>query len=217
MNESSPPDGEKGAGKKGRQETYLPFLKERALKILQDYSLETGRKAHTIRREIIALVAPRESEESKLLTRQDLENWFRCVSVLGDNKFRLVFEFLTHPLTLERTDFRNAKSLLDPLGEIFDVGKGVSRFYGSQLNYTDYMSNEMLRRMLDGLYKVETRKFRIILSLNYIEGKEFMIAHCLTSLVRGTSADPMFKVSGFATFGESILFHMRDARTKKRP
>lgn len=110
------------------QGAFSTLVKNQALKILDDYSLSTGRKWQAIRNEIVRTIGANATEASPLLTRQDLESWALRKSTLGDEKFKLVFEFLTHPKTLARPEFSEAKDLLD-FGVIERVGGVFADFF----------------------------------------------------------------------------------------
>lgn len=99
--------------------------KARALKALQDYSKDSGRKWTLILGEILDLVGE-PGARFGALTRQDLESWSRGDSELGDGKFSYIYDFLTHEETVGRPFFarldlseRNELGLGRTLTEIF--------------------------------------------------------------------------------------------------
>ncbi|WP_316861072.1 hypothetical protein [uncultured Cohaesibacter sp.] len=110
------------------QRSFTNFEKDQALKILVDYSLATGRKWQAIRSEILTVTETQSTDYAPLLTRQDLESWAARKSTLGDTKFRIVFEFLTHPDTLARVEFAKANNLTT-LGTVRRVGEVFEDFF----------------------------------------------------------------------------------------
>lgn len=90
---------------------FTSLQKGRALLILLDYSERTGKKWSAICSEIMRLVGDAATLEAPLLTRQDLEAWASGRSLLGDEKFALVYGFLTHPKTLARSEFSKANNI----------------------------------------------------------------------------------------------------------
>ena len=102
QNEQSP--------RKGRT-SFTLLQKDRARLVLLKYSEQTGKKWAVVCSEIMKLVGGSATSRAPLLTRQDLEAWVSGRSQLGDEKFALVYAFLTHPKTLKREEFKGASSI----------------------------------------------------------------------------------------------------------
>ncbi len=198
------------------------LTKDHALKILQDYSASTRRKWQSIRKEILSYSSVKASKRASLLSRQDLENWARGDSVIGDAKFARVYEFLTHPDTLARPEFARAAALLEPRHHLFRIGRALAEFYsdfdsaiGKARIFEPPLSREEIEACADlmsGIYTGTHGSDQICLVLERIPTERFYVAHYLVSATgfRGASADwNLDRHSGFATVGSAITVHLK--------
>jgi len=106
--------------------------KAAGLKALMDYSIQSGHRWHRIRNEIVSVLDVVVTDQSPLLTRQDLEHWAEGRSVIGDEKFRLIYEFLTHPTSLKRPIFLDFQKALGGTQQARRVGAAMAEFLGSE-------------------------------------------------------------------------------------
>lgn len=203
-------------------------LKDRALKILLDYSRDTGRKWQAIRSEIMAIAGEAESASAPLLTRQDLESWAARKSTLGDEKFKLVMIFLTHPATLERPEFDRAKLLtlsnsIERSGEVFDrfftnYMAASSYFHASALSPVSQNAIAARKAAYAGLYTGARDNRSYCLSVSTMEECDAFIAH-LFSWPEAVSPDNVDwnidRFSGFSTIGNQIRLHLRGVVERK--
>lgn len=74
--------------------TYPPIEKNIALKMLNEYRQDMGWGWTKIRNQIVSTCAPHATEQSPLLTRQDLESWHQRKNDIGGQKFQLVRDFI---------------------------------------------------------------------------------------------------------------------------
>lgn len=203
-------------------------LKNRALKILLDYSRDTGRKWQAIRSEIMAIAGEAESASAPLLTRQDLESWAARKSTLGDEKFKLVMLFLTHPATLARPEFDRAKLLtltnsIERSGEVFDrfftnYMAASSYFHSSALNPISETIIAARKAAYAGLYTGTRNNRKYCLSVSTMEECDANIAH-LFSWPEAMPPDEtdwnIDRFSGFSTVGNQIRLHLRGIVERK--
>src|SRR5690606_16858099 len=96
-----------------------------------DYSLSSGHRWYRIRNEIINVLGIEASDRNPLLSRQDLEHWAEGKSVLGDEKFKLVYAFLTHPTSLKRPEFSRFQLLFGGIQQARRVGTAMTEFFGA--------------------------------------------------------------------------------------
>ncbi|WP_316859219.1 hypothetical protein [uncultured Cohaesibacter sp.] len=115
------------------QKTFSIFEKNQALKILVDYSLVTGKKWQAILSEIFRVTGTQTTDHAPLLTRQDLEQWARRKNNIGDAKFQIIFNFLTHPETLARPEFSKASNL-EKHGATKRTGHAFEQFFDNHKN-----------------------------------------------------------------------------------
>jgi hypothetical protein len=204
---------------------FDPFVKDHALKILMDYSGSTKRKWTTIRKEILSVASVQPSERAPLLTRQDLESWARGDSVLGDDKFRLVFEFLTHPTTLARPEFAHATILMEPFHRLLRVGRALAEFYSDFANSSwigrpqpfgaaraEPAAIETRAAAICGTFVGVYRGQSVCLSLERIGSESFFVAHYLASPGNLESWDSdwnLDRYSGYATVGGNFTVHLK--------
>lgn len=197
-------------------------LKNRALKILIDYSLDTGKKWQAIRSEIMAVVEAGETDFAPLLTRQDLESWAAQKSTLGDDKFRLVLQYLTHPSTLARPEFDRAKLLsidgaIERHARVFD--EFFTSFAAASLYFRASALHDLTPEIIaarkaayEGLYVSRAGAWSICLSISPVERCDAFLAHLFTW--PGSAKPPtldwnMMRFSGFSTIGGQIRLHLK--------
>jgi hypothetical protein len=202
---------------------FDPLIKEHALKILIDYSASTRRKWTAIMKEIFAVSSHKPTSSAPLLTRQDLESWARGDSVLGDEKFRYVFEFLTHPATLARPELAHASALTDPFYRLLRVGRVLGEFYSDFDNspfighrglFSPQASPDETNARADamcGIYVGTHRDRATCLSLERIQSEAFFIAHLFTSPTGFSDAADwnLDRYSGYATADRRFLVHLK--------
>lgn len=153
--------------------TFTSLQKGRALLILLNYSEGTGKKWSAICSEIMRLVGDAATLEAPLLTRQDLEAWASGRSQLGDDKFSFVYNFLTHPESLEREEFSKANSLILS-DKVRAYTKVLNELVGSECHEPIYTGEKPSKERpqikpetFDGLFILRRRGWDALLLLSY--------------------------------------------------
>jgi hypothetical protein len=200
------------------QRAFTNFEKNQALKILDDYSLETGRKWQAILSEILTVTKTDTSEKAPLLTRQDLEHWAARKSTLGDTKFKIVFDFLCHPETLARPEFSKAQNLtsfgaIKRTGHIFEEFFDDPEIFG--LGRISLGKNEGTKwlDLFEGYFVGTERSGDHLLVLTRFPNSNFFVCHYIYGLKRDFLELPdwnMERLSGFATIGNKIRLHTKN-------
>lgn len=195
-------------------------MKQRALGILLEYSASTGRKWQLICQEIMDRSSVAPSGKATLLIRQDLEKWANG-SVPGDRKFARVYEFLTHPATLARPEFKDAANLLDPFENTLRVGRALAEFYsdfrGSLATPGFGPVDRRRAEAMCGTYVGYHRRKYVCLSVEQLDG-DVHVARLLTSPHRFEEARGEWQGivhSGYVTFGRPVIVHLRDVLLKE--
>ncbi len=204
------------------RQAFSPFVKDQALKILDDYVLATGRKWQAIRSEIITVTGAEVSERAPIITRLDLESWAARKSTLGDIKFKLVFDFLIHPDTLARPEFSKAHDLVS-FGTIERVGGALedifadfsmsSIFWGQSISRE--LDEETIERRSEGYEGCytgcdETREY--CLSVERFGNRQYFVCHFLSWPLNGFGEIfdwDIERYSGFSTIGNQIRLHLK--------
>lgn len=209
------------------RQAFSPFVKDQALKILDDYSLMTGRKWQAILSEIIKVTGLRVTEKAPIITRQDLESWVARNSILGDHKFKWVMKFLTHPDTLARPEFAKANDLVS-FGTIERVGEALADFF------SDYKMSGYIKRVPAGeVIHEETIEYRMndfqgefvgeddgnsyCLSIERFGQSRYFVAHFFSwpSTQMGETSDwEIERYSGFCTVGNMMRLHTKGVVTR---
>lgn len=202
---------------------YSSHLKDRARKLLLDYHAKTGVRWPTIWREIAELTNIPETDGQYFLSRQSLFRWARGESGLGNERFKYVFRFLTHPQTLQRPEFAQAADLV-PDGHIQRLGKAFADFFshpGGNPYYFPFRptifskSDENSRKGMqayEGMYVGDLREERHCLSLHQYGNEDFFIAHYLKwrrTKVGNPEDWEIERSSGFCTIGNLIRIHTK--------
>ncbi|WP_143534703.1 hypothetical protein [Notoacmeibacter marinus] len=194
------------------------FTKNRALKILQDYSLRTGRKWQTISKEIGRTL----DLDEGLLVRQDLEHWAGGRSVISDIKFGFVYDFLTHPETLAREDFAGARAL-SGIGQTERIGSAFMDFYDppdrslrsegtGEWKQGKGRPPSILSTLLAGCYTGTHNALDYCLSIDRVSGHHFLICHLFHWPQNGFGTTEDWNVeraSGFCTTGNIVRLHLK--------
>lgn len=152
------------------------------------------------------------------MVRQDLEQWASRRSTLGDAKFRIVFDFLTHPKTLARPEFSRANDLVS-LGAVKRTGQVFEDFFScfkvpeftlpanfTGINLPKYMAS------LEGCYISTDGQEDICLSISQFPNSKFFICHLFTYPQQGLEGSTnwnMTRASGFLTLGNLARLHVR--------
>lgn len=201
---------------------FPAHTKDRALKLLIDYKLATGRKWQRICSEILKTTDAPATSHAPILTRQDLEAWERRNTILGDAKFKWVLAFLTHPATLERPEFARARDLLGG-GQIERIGGAFADFFSDHEN-----SAYIHRPIADAAASPNTGEERLegfegcfigqhdasdwCLSLQRYKREDFFVAHFFSwpQTKRGEPSDwEVDRWSGFCTIGNFMRIHTK--------
>jgi hypothetical protein len=210
------------AGRTDAQGAFDKIVKENALWLLLEYQRSTGKKWTLICDEIVSVARPQASPGAPLLTRQDLEGWVGNASVPRDNKFSVVFDFLTADATVRRPEFRNAKDLLNPKFEMLTRGRILAALFSGPLVRSQGVLGGAIIEQQAGLYvgAHSDGVSQIGVSLNPLDGEEFLVAHLI---VRSGAADPkdwnLRRWSGYATVtvGEVTLYLREIGARPRRP
>lgn len=174
---------------------YDKAVKENALWLLLEYQKSSGKKWTAICKEIVSIARPAATENAPLLNRQDLEGWAKKVSVIGDAKFSIVYDFLTAEETLKREEFRRARSLLEPHLEMLNRGRVLSALFASR----DAGPGPEGRSSETRLY-LGGREATVALCLEPIEGETFFVAHLLSCKNTADARDwNLSRMSGYGT------------------
>lgn len=207
------------SGTAGRA-VYDLLLKNRALKLLIDYSAATRRGWTRIRNEIIDVTGAPATDQAPLLNRQDFEHWADG-KVIGDEKFRYIFEFLTHPATLARPEFAKAADLLDH-NRLLRIGQAFGDFLWDPSVSGFFrrippvpLDPELVRRRIasfEGYFVGHEATRDLCLSLQRAEGQKFMVAH-LFAWPRVRYGEPfdweIHRWSGYCTVGSFMRAHLK--------
>lgn len=201
---------------------YSQFVKDSALKILIDYQRDTGRMWQKIRTEIINVTGVEVTEYAPIITRQDLESWSSRKSIIGDEKFKWVFRFLTHPDTLARSEFSKAHDLMD-FGLIKRLGGAFQDFFDDhalsgyirRIPLSEDIDSETIERRMQGFEGCftggDTDK-DYCLSLERFGEEGFFICHFFSWPVNGLGEVfdwDIDRFSGFCTIGNQIRLHAK--------
>jgi len=204
------------------RQAFSPFVKNQALKILDDYVLATGRKWQTIRSEIIKVTGVEVTERAPIITRQDLESWAARKSTLGDTKFKLVFDFLTHPDTLARPEFSKAHDLIS-FGTIERVGGAFEDFFDDhamsgyirRIPLSENIDAETVERRMhgfEGCFTGSNANRDYCLSIERFRQNGFFICHFFSWPINGLGEIfdwDIDRFSGFCTIGNQIRLHTK--------
>ncbi len=204
------------------RQAFSPFVKDQALKILDDYVLATGRKWQAIRSEIIKVTGAEVSERAPIVTRQDLESWAARKSTLGDTKFKLVFDFLTHPDTLARPEFTKAHDLVS-FGTIERVGGAFEDFFDDHAmsgyirhiplsENVDTGTVEQRMNGFEGCFTGSDETQDYCLSIERFRRNNFFICHFFSWPINGFGEIfdwDIDRFSGFCTIGNLIRLHTK--------
>lgn len=203
-------------------QAFSTVVKNQALKILCDYSLTTGHKWQAILNEIFRVTGAEPTERAPIMTRQDLESWASRKSKLGDEKFRWVYAFLTHPDTLMRPEFAKAKDLLDH-GVIERVGGAFEDFFGDhtmsgyirRIPLGEYVDEETIERRMtghEGRFTGSDTTRDYCLSLERYPNHNFFICHFFSWPISGFGESfdwDIERYSGFCTIGNQIRLNVK--------
>lgn len=201
---------------------FSKFVKDSALKILIDYQRDTGRMWQKIRTEIINVTGAEVTEYAPIITRQDLESWSSRKSTLGDEKFKWVFRFLTHPDTLARPEFSKAHDLMD-FGLIKRMGGAFQDFFDDhamsgyirRIPLSENIDAETVERRMNGFEGCFTGSDKTqdyCLSLERFRQSNFFICHFFSWPINGFGEIfdwDIDRFSGFCTIGNQIRLHTK--------
>ena len=104
-------------------------VRDLALKILLDYKTKNDLGWRRVCNEILDFVQPGFTDQAPLLNHGDLSNWGARKSQLGHEKFQIVFDFLTPPVTLQRVDFARASVVVSEEKERDRVASAYHAFF----------------------------------------------------------------------------------------
>lgn len=201
---------------------FSQFVKDSALKILIDYQRDTGRMWQKIRTEIINVTGAEATVHAPIITRQDLESWSKRKNILGDEKFKWVFRFLTHPDTLARPGFSKAHDLMD-FGLIKRMGGAFQDFFDDhamsgyirRIPLSEDIDAETVERRMNGFEGCFTGSDKTqdyCLSLERFRQTNFFICHFFSWPINGFGEIfdwDIDRFSGFCTIGNQIRLHTK--------
>ncbi|MGS4884951.1 hypothetical protein [Roseibium sp. MB-4] len=198
--------------------SFANFEKDQALKILVDYSLATGRKWQAIRSEILSVTETETTDYAPLLTRQDLESWAARKSSLGDAKFKIVFEFLTHPDTLARDEFAKANNLTT-LGTVGRIGSAFEEFFSpfhqllkTEASETDRSTFFTMLKLVEGCWSGKRHEQRWHLVTTHFPNSGFFVCHYFRyneASWQETGDWNLERYSGILTIGTELRLYVK--------
>lgn len=194
--------------------------KDHALTILMDYAAATRRGWTAIQKEILSIYEKLPKNETPP-NRQDFEAWARRDTIIGDQKFRWVYRFLTHPKTLARPEFAHAKSLLHPLHNVLRVGRVLGELFSSTGGAVGFLERDeevadANYEKMSGLYAVQNGGPKEYWAFNRIGAEKFLVVQhfWIDTLDIGHSAVwNMHREAGFMILNQPVQCHMKDILT----